>query len=73
MKVEPSKKILKMVSNPIENRVMEIEGAKVEHTVITFQMMKVCLVRSHLQIQLSDLKNTQIGKMITKYSCFYCL
>ena len=59
-----------MVSNPIENRVMEIEGAKVEHTVKTFQMLIVCLVRSHLQIQLSDLKNTQIGKMITKYICF---
>ena len=70
MKVEPSRKILKMVSNPIENRVMEIEGAKVEHTVKTFQMLIVCLVRSHLQIQLSDLKNTQIGKMITKYICF---
>ena len=70
MKVEPSKKILKMVSNPIENRVMEIEGAKVEHTVKTFQMLIVCLVRSHLQIQLSDLKNTQIGKMIKKYICF---
>ena len=59
-----------MVSNLIENRVMEIEGAKVEHTVITFQMVTVCLVRSHLQIQLSDLKNTQIGKMIKKYICF---
>ena len=73
MKVEPSKKILKMVSNPIENRVMEIEGAKVERTARTFQMLIVCLVRSHLQIQLSDLKNTQIGKMIKEGICFYCL
>ena len=68
--MEPSKKILKMVSIPIENRAMEIEGAKVEHIVTTFQMATVCLVKSHLQIQLSDLKNTQIGKMITKYICF---